>query len=149
MKLFHSVNISVFIKDEEDYDSIKENFIGLFPFNLEEARVNLSETNASTFNDRTIRILEVRLERNRQINDFMKAVKEKLSITDREMMIKQINTRLDDNLDFFFRLSKSELIEEGKCVVVDDGNCYHFKCHIATFPQNKKKAKELIQDFLS
>jgi len=149
MKLFHSISVSVFIKEEEDYEIIKGKFLGLFSFDLKDSKVALSEKNVSILNDRSMVILEVRLARNGQINDLIEFVKSKLSDKDKQMLVQQLDSRVDEELNFFFRLSKPKLTESGKYVVVDDGDCYHFKCHIATYPQNREKGKELVKDFLS
>lgn len=147
-KLFHNILISVFIKPEEDFDSIKTAFLSLFPFDLEILKIPVNERNASTFNDRTIKIIEVKLEKNRIINEFMNHISEKLNHNDKAMLVRQLDSRIDDELNFFFRLSKKRLLEDNCFVVVDHGNCFHFKCHIATYPKNKDKAKELLSDFL-
>lgn len=148
MRLFHNIVVSVFIKPEEDYDQIKEKFLSLFPFDLKKNKVPVDEKNASTFYDRTIKILEVKLEKERVIKEFMNSVLAKLSKSDKEMLIRQINTRLDDDLNFYFRLSKKQVINDGVFGVVDHGNCYHFRCHVATYPKSKNKAKQLIVEFL-
>ena len=148
MKLFHNIEVNIFIKPEEDYDSLKKGFIGLFPFDLTKERVKINEMSASTFHDRKIKIVEVRLTKDRHMIELFDDVKEKLSEADKKMLVKQIDSRIDDELCFFFRLSRKKLIEDNKYVVVDHGDCYHFKCHIATYPRNKEKAKGMIKEFI-
>jgi len=148
MKLFHNISVSVFIKEEEDYEVVKENFLKLFPFSLEEEKIGLSESKASTFNDKKITILEVRFTRNRQINEMMDFTKDKLSDSDKEMLVRQIDSRVDEETNFFFRLSKSKWINDEKYVVVDHGDCFHFRCHVATYPQNKEKAEQIVVNYL-
>jgi RNA-binding protein len=148
MKLFHNITVSVFIKENEDYDSIRQSFLSIFPFDLTKSRILLNEQKVSTFNDKIITILEVQLINNKIINLLIDFIKSKLSVTDKDMVINQIDSRVDENCDFFFRISKSKLIEEGKFVIVDDGNCYHFKCHIASYPQKKEKAISIVKEYL-
>jgi len=47
------------------------------------------------------------------------------------------------------RIDKKKFTEEGEYELVDHGDCYHFKCHVATYPQDKEKAKELVKEYLS
>ena len=148
MKLFHNIIVSVFIKPEENFDAIKKNFLGLFAFDLEKSKICVEEKNASTFRDRTIKIFEVKITKNRLINDLIDFIKSKLSSEDKEMMIRQLDSRIDDGLNFFFRLSKKQL-EEGKFTVVDHGHCYHFKCHVVTYPKSRDAAIKLLIELLS
>ena len=149
MRFFHNIAVSVFCKQEEDFDLIKKAFIGLFPFDCQKEKIEIEEKRASTFNDRVIRIFKVQLVKVRHINQFMDSIMGSLEATDKEMMARQLDSRTDDEGNFFFRLSKKKLIEEGKFVVVDHGDCYHFKCHAATYPLSKEKAKEIIKVVLS
>jgi RNA binding exosome subunit len=147
MRCFHTIIVSVFVKEEEDYQQIKLGFLELFPFKPEDEKVIVSEKIVSTFNDRKIRILEVRLTKTRHINEFMQYIRAKMSDSDKKMIIEQIDSRVDGCMNFFFRLSKKKLLEEGKFVVVDHGDCYHFKCHVASYPQNREKAKVIVKNF--
>jgi RNA binding exosome subunit len=149
MKWFHSITVSVFIKPEENYDMLKQKFILLFPFSLEDAKIAIKETCVSSFEDRILRILEIKLTKESLINQLMKSILDKLSHDDVSMMLQQLPTRVDAESNFFFRLSKIKLIDENCYIIVDDGNCYHFKCYVAAYPQNKEKAMETVSKFLS
>jgi RNA binding exosome subunit len=146
-KIFHNVNISVFVKDEEDYKLVEEFFLKLFPFNFKDAKVKLEKTEVQIVEERKMIILKVLLTRNRQVNDFMKNILQFFSKEDKDLIIEQIDTRIDKDSNFFFRIDKKSFIEEEKVVLTDDGNCFHFKCHVATYPQNLEKAKKLIISF--
>ncbi|MFT4304265.1 MAG: RNA-binding domain-containing protein [Candidatus Woesearchaeota archaeon] len=149
MKIFHSVVVSVFIKEEEDYNLIKDKYLELFPFDLKKARVLFFVQSASTFNERQIKILEVRIEKEKFLNEFMNNILLKISKNDIKMMLDQIDTRVDENGDFFFRISKEKVIQnKPEYIIVDDGNCYHFKCHVAAYPQNKQNAINVVTNFL-
>ncbi|MCB9358676.1 hypothetical protein H6503_01975 [Candidatus Woesearchaeota archaeon] len=149
-KLFHNVHASVFIKEEEDYDAIKAGFLKIFPWNLRDAKILLMEKSVSTFNERKISILEVTVERNRQINELIAHILSKLSHSNIMMLLEQLPTRVDDDGNFFFRLSKSRILQEKpEYMIVDDGDCYHFKCHVASFPQSKENSIKIVQEYLS
>lgn len=146
MKVFHNVIVNVFIKPEENYDEIKQAFLKLFPFDIAESKVQVSETNASTFEQRTIKIIEVVLHKEALINKLMEFTKEKMSEDDKKMIVRQLDSRVDDEVNFFFRLGKNRLLN-GEYVVVDHGNCFHFKCHVAAFPKKKEVAITVIKDY--
>ena len=148
MKLFHNIIVSVFIKPEEDYDLIKAKFLSLFPFDLDEIKIPIMEKNASTFNERKIKIVEVKLVRNKIVSQFMEHIKEKMSEGDRSMILRQLDNRIDEELNFFFRFSKKRMLED-KFVVVDHGDCFHLKCHVVSYPKRKEKAIKSLIDFFS
>lgn len=146
-KIFHNVTITVFIKQEEDFDEIKDSFLKLFPFGLTDAKVKLNKTQAHIAEDRKMTILDVCLTRNRQINDFMKHILSVFSKDSKNLIVEQIDTRIDAESNFYFRIDKTEFIKNEKLVLTDGGNCFHFKCHVATFPQSVEKSKEVVVDF--
>jgi RNA binding exosome subunit len=146
IKIFHSVIASVFIKENEDAETINKALVSLFPFDLEENKLKVEETIASTFFNKKIRITEVKLTKKKLVNCFMEKLKQNISDADKEMVLRQLYTRVDDEGNFFIRLSKKRLLE-GKHVVVDHGDCFHVKCHIAAYPQNKENAMKIVREF--
>ncbi|MFT4297593.1 MAG: RNA-binding domain-containing protein [Candidatus Woesearchaeota archaeon] len=151
MKLFHNITINVFIKEEEDYDKIKLYFLKLFPFNIKELiekkKVRLNETKSSTFNNKHNNNLDISLANNSLLNKFMENIKNNLSISDKSMLLKQLDSRIDQDCNLFMRLSKKDILDDEQYKIVDHGKCFHIKVHVATFPQSKEKAKQIIYDF--
>lgn len=146
-KIFHNVKITVFIKEEQDFDAIQDSFLELFPFGLQEAKVKLNKTQAQIVEDRKMIILDVLLTRNRQINDFMNNILSKMSSDVKKTIVEQIDTRIDEESNFYFRIDKDEFMNNNKIVLTDGGNCFHFKCHVATYPQNVENAKKVVVEF--
>ncbi len=158
MKLANSIKVSVFIKTtgkpvesvsqdlqkpEEDEALIKEKFISLFPFSLEEEKLILKRSKAQGFNQRQIIIYEVELSKERHTNAFLKNLKDKLDEQQKKMLISQDN-RLDENLDFFIRLDKPCLLSN-LFQVTDCGDCFHIKISIAAFPKKREIALEVVK----
>ncbi|MBN2459225.1 hypothetical protein JXB28_02980 [Candidatus Woesearchaeota archaeon] len=162
MKLAHNVKVNVFIKTtdksvesvsqdlqkpEEDEKLIREKFLGLFPFNLEDEKIPVVRSTATGFNKREIVILEVVLEKERLTNAFLKSLNEKLDPAQRLMLIRQEN-RLDEKLDFFIRLDKKSLMNN-QLNITDCGECFHIKISIAAFPRKREVALEVVKKIFS
>jgi len=147
MKQFHNLTVNVFIKPEEDYDSVYSAFINLFPFNLKDEKIAVQTVMASSFEDRKIKIESVKLDKTRHIVSLLRFVFEKLGLSGVQTLLDQLETRVDDEMCFFFRLDKKKLLE-GKFELTDTGDCYHFKCHAACYPRNIETAKNIVSEFL-
>jgi len=135
MKLAHQIIISVFAKEDENKEAIKKALISLIPFNLEKEKIQLNEQNASGFSQKQINILEVILKKDRHINEFLKQLNKNLQ-NQKQILLNQINTRLDNELKFFMRLDKSRLLNN-EFLLIDRGDCFHIKISIAAFPATK------------
>lgn len=151
MKQANNVNIRVFCKPGEDQKKIREGLKKILSLSDEEIfkeKQEIKETSAKGFEE-DITIMEVFLEKNKLVNKVLDNLKEKLTEKDKEFLITQDN-RLDENFDFYLRLSKP-LILENIFELTDSGDCYHIKINIASFPKNfettKKKLKEIFSWF--
>ncbi|MBN2052536.1 hypothetical protein JW756_03460 [Candidatus Woesearchaeota archaeon] len=143
MKLANIIKISVFVKPEENEAPIKEAFLKLFPFDIEDERIILKKTRATSFSQRDIIIYEVELTKDRHSNAFLEFLKSKLDEQQRKMLVSQEN-RLDDNLDFFIRLDKQSLVNN-YYNITDCGDCFHIRISIAAFPRKKESAMEVVK----
>ena len=148
MKIAHNIKISVFCKPEEDYDKIKNSFLKLVPFNLEEEKLRIEEFNATSFNERTIKIIELTLEKEKHTNKFLNFLLKNLNEEQKQLLTRQIETKLDNDLYFYIRLDKTKLIEENEFWVTDSGDCYHIKISVAAFPSNRAAAIKVMKEFL-
>ncbi len=149
MKLVNNLNIRVFCKQEENREKIKEGIEKILGFDKDELKsekIEIKKTQAKGFEDE-IRIYEVFLENKRHLNKVLKKLNEELTTQDKKRIQTQEN-RLDNNLDFYIRLSKP-LILENTFELTDSGDCYHIKINIASFPKNKETAKKKIQEIFS
>ena len=148
MKHFNKININVFSYPEEDYKIIKSKFISLFPFDIEKEKIKLEESKAEGFNERQIIILEASIEKERHTKVFFENFLLKLKPEQKEMILRQIESRVDEELNFFIRLDKEKLLQD-EYYVTDSGNCYHLRFNLAVFPRKRelalKLAKELFQ----
>ena len=120
-----------------------------FPFNLEESKADFRKTNAAGFNQSKIKIFEATLTKNNLITQFLKNLLNNLGESQKSMMLAQLESRLDKNLDFFIRFDKDSWINEKKLVLTDSGRCFHLKISIAAFPKKREIALNAIKDLFS
>src|SRR3989344_3092720 len=102
MKLAHQIKIKVFSyeKNNEDDKIILDKFLQLFPFGLKDEKIELNRTNASGFEDGKITIFDVTLEKEKHTNGFIENLVKNLDEGQKKRILEQLETRLDDNLDF-------------------------------------------------
>jgi RNA-binding protein len=144
----HSVSVRVFCGEEENEKEVIEGLKWLIPLNLEEEKISLTCQTAFGFSDRRIKIFEVVLEKKRHINAFFESLLPKISDQQKQMMVKQLDTRIDANANFFIRFDKPTLLQHRELIVTDSGNCFHLKIKIAAFPSTKEKAKAIVGQML-
>lgn len=148
MKTAHNIKVRVFAKENEDVDRIKERLVSLFPFDLEKEKVVVNSKKATGFNEKVIYVLDVELQKDRYINAFIENLFSRLDSEQKKMLLRQLNSRVDDDCNFFMRLDKEKLLS-GKYWITDSGDCYHIKISVAAFPSKKEKAVELVRHLLS
>jgi len=146
MKIANSIKITVFVKEGEDEEKVRGRLLSLFPFDIEEEKIELKEDVATGFNDKKIKVLEVVLEKERHIEAFLENLKKEMMDEVNERILMQAESRLDDECNFFLRFSKKKLMEENDLWLTDQGNCFHIKINVAAFPKKKENALEIIRN---
>jgi RNA binding exosome subunit len=147
MKFAHNISISVFSNEGEDTEKIKEGLIKLAGLGLEKEKIKLEHEPAEGVKGNKIDIFRINLEKERHVNRFLGNLFSKLSQQQKELLIKQIETRVDDECRFFLRLDKDNVLE-GKYRITDRGNCYHIKVLIAAYPAKKGNAVEIVRKLI-
>ncbi len=148
MKTAHNIRLSVFAHEEEDAKKIKQAFISLLPFDLEQEKLKLRRTTATGFRERKILILEIMLKKERHTRKFLTFLKDNISEDQKLMIARQAESRLDDELDFFIRLDKQRLLNK-EFWVTDSGDCFHIKISVAAYPAKREAALEVVREWLS
>ena len=146
MKYAHLIKLNVFSYEHENINSILDAFLSFFPFNLEYNKVFLKKTNAAGFNEKKIEILEVALAKNNLINQFLENLLKNLNEEQKSRILLQMESRLDENLDFFLRFDKEAWVKEKKLVLTDSGKCFHLRISIAAFPKKMEVALNIVRD---
>ncbi len=140
----HSACLRVFAKEEEDLEKIRQKFLSFFPFDLEEEKITIEGHTVLGSKDKKIKTLEVCLQKKRHLKKFLEQFLQKITSEQKEMLVRQKESRLDEDLDFFIRLDKQKLLENGEYFITDSGNCFHFKLSIAAFPAKREIALQII-----
>lgn len=145
MKLAHQIKLSVFSKQEDNEKDVLNSFLSLIPFDLEEEKLKLKTSTAEGFEHKKIKVFELTLKKEKHTTKILKNLINKLTDEQKQLILKQAGSRLDENLKFFLRFDKDKLIKEDKLELTDKGNCFHIKISIAAFPSKKEKALEIVK----
>lgn len=143
--LVHTVELRVFVKEGEDFESVKSAFLSLFPFNLEEEKIPLSKSTALGLEGKSITILSAGLSKQRHVKLFLDSLLSRLSSEQKELLARQKESRLDEELTFFIRFDKTRLLSDATLCITDSGNCFHLKMSIAAFPSKRDAALAVIE----
>jgi len=145
MKKAHSIKLRVHCKETEIFDDILKSFLDFFPFGLEKNKIALIKTQVEGALGNKIIILEAEIRKDNLISDFFDFLLAKLNLSQKKLLLDQIESRLDSNLDFFIRFDKSLWINDRILELTDEGNCFHLKIAIAAYPKKKDTATNTIK----
>ena len=151
MKIAHYIKIKVFSyeKGNEDENLALEKLLQLIPFNIKDEKIEFNKTGAQGFNEKKIIIFGIILEKEKHTNKFLENLIGKLDIHQKNIILEQLESRLDENLSFFLRLDKEEYIKNNRLVLTDSGNCFHIEISVAAFPRRREAAVEVIRKIFS
>lgn len=146
MKYLNSATITVFSKqEEEDAEKVKQALKDLVPLNLEEEKLAIKEETATGFNEKPIRILSITLTKQAHTTRFLKQLLNKLTKEQKQLLLDQKESRLDNELNFYIRIDKNTWLNERKIELTDSGKCFHIKMHIASFPARRPDALAAVE----
>ena len=147
MKIAHQIKVKVFSyeKNNEDEKLVLDKFLQLFPFNLKDEKIELKNTNALGLNENKITIFEVALTKEKHTNLFLNNLIKNLDEEQKKLILSQLESRLDNNLDFFLRFDKNEYLKNNKLKLTDSGNCFHIEISVAAFPKKREIASGIVK----
>src|SRR3989338_749243 len=147
MKLAHQIKAKVFSyeKNSEDDKLVLDTFLLMFPFDLKEEKIKLDKTNATGFGENKIAIFEVALEKEKHTSKFLENLAKNIDKDQKNLILAQLESRLDDNLDFFLRFDKSEYLKNNKLKLTGSGNCFHIMISVAAFPRKREIALDILK----
>jgi len=146
MKIAHLIKVSVFSHEDEEESEIKKGFLSLFPFNLDEEKIGLNERKVKGLEQKMLYTFEAELKKDRHINAFLKNLIDGISSEDKERIIRQAESRLNDELDFYLRFDIKEYLANKKFKLVEHGHCFHIKISVAAFPAKREKALNIVKE---
>lgn len=146
MKSLHQARINVFCRGDEDESPILEKLKFFIPIDFEKEKVTISKNSAEGFGGKKMLIFKVVLNKDKHLNMFLKNLSNRLDKEQKELILEQAESRLDNELNFFLRFDKDKLLNEDKLQLTDSGNCFHLKLSIASFPAKRENALEVIKE---
>ena len=149
MKIAHSASIRVFCGKGENEEELTNGLKWLVALDLEKEKVRINRQTALGFGDRKIVVLEVSLAKDRQVKAFLDNLIQRLPETQKQLLMRQLDSRIDDQANFFVRFEKEILAKHKDLVVTDGGNCYHVRIKVASFPSTKKSAVTVMEKVLA
>ena len=122
MKTAHNAEITVFANEGEDLEKIKRKIKNLAAIDLTKEKAILEHTTATGALNNRIDILKIRLEKERQVNQFLQELMSKLTKEQKNMLLEQTESRVDEECNFFIRLDKEKLLDGDNVDVDDEGH---------------------------
>lgn len=145
MKLIHNIKLTVFEYSDSDIESINSTIKKLFPFDIEKFT---SISTAQGFNERSITTFEVLITKTSLINQFLLNLFSNLSPSQKTKLLKEKESRFDDEMHFFIRLDKQDMINN-IYTITDSGDCFHLRFSIAAFPKKREIGLDIIEQIFS
>ena len=148
MKIFHSITLTVFVKEGENKEKIQEALKKLFPIDFEKDKIKINVQKSTGFEEKKIEILSIKIEKQKHIKIFLENLFSKLTEGQIRQISDELETRVDKEGFFYLRFDKDSWINEEKLFMTDEGNCFHLKFKIAAYPCNKENAIDVMKGFL-
>ena len=147
MKYAHNIEMRVFSKEEDDEDMIVGKIKLLFPFDFKEEKIEFKSKISYGFEDKKIKILTVFVKKERHTTAVLKNLMKNLDQEQKDLLLRQLNSRLDETLHFYFRLDKDKMLND-EYLITDSGNCFHFKISVAAYPHKREVAEKIVREIL-
>ncbi|MBI4149975.1 hypothetical protein HY488_01075 [Candidatus Woesearchaeota archaeon] len=145
MRQFHSLTLTVFCKpDEEDEALVKQKLKAFFPFDLEKEKVPIAVQRAAGLDNKQIHVLNVTLTKEAHLTQFFNTLLQRLNEEQKKALVREAESRLDVELCFYIRFDKERWNDHEELWIVDHGNCYHCKIHVAAYPKKREVALKII-----
>ncbi len=146
MKYLNNVVLSAFAKpSEEDVSAVRNGLVELVPLNLAEEKIKVKEQTAQGFNEQQIKIFTITLLKESHTNAFLKALLNRLTTEQKELLLRQKESRVDDELRFFMRIDKDKWLSDRRIFITDSGHCFHIRMQLAAFPASKEAGLVLVE----
>ena len=147
MRLLQSVKLSVFAKpsEGENVAAITQALKELVPLDLVEEKIAVMDETAQGFHEQPIHIISITLTKQTHTTAFLKSLLANLTDAQKELLLQQKESRLDNELAFFIRLDKEQWLAHRQAVITDSGRCFHITLHLAAYPARRPDALELVE----
>ncbi|MBW2976975.1 hypothetical protein KY347_06025 [Candidatus Woesearchaeota archaeon] len=147
MRIAHQVRIKVFSyeKNNDNESLILNKLLQLLPFDIETEKILIGKSEAKGFNEKKIMVFEATLTKEKHTNKFLENLAESLDDGQKKLILSQLESRLDNNLDFFLRFDKNEYLKNNKLKLTGSGDCFHIEASIAAFPKKREIGLDILR----
>lgn len=139
MVTFHYIEFKAHCHATESLEKVKE-AVG----NLVGQELEMEISDAEGYYNNPIKILEGKISRNQEMRDFFEGLPDDLKAE----LVKELERRIDDRCNFFFRVYKSKAYEE-ELVLTEGGNSIRVRARVESYPSRKETAVEKMEELLS
>jgi len=146
-KDIHSITISVFEKNQQNLDTIKNTISWFLPLEFEKEKITYIHEQIPGLQDSPTHIVRVNLSKKKHIELLLQNLLSKLSFEDRQLLYVQRESRLSNEGIFFIRLEKQPLIDH-TFLLTDSGDCFHFKIKLAAYPATHSNFLQILEEIL-
>jgi len=136
---FHYIEFKTHCHATESLDKVEtaiENLVG--------KEIELEIDDAEGYYGNPIRILEGKISRNQEMDDFFDG----LPNTVIKKLQDQIERRIDDRCNFFFRIDKGEAYLDEPSLTTG-GNSIRIRARVESYPSKRKTAVKKMEEYLS
>ena len=147
--LAESITLKIFVNFDENPEEISEKFLKVIPFDLVKEELSVNRKRVTGFNQEKIVILELKLKKKKHTSAFLESFKTKLSNDLKRQLLSTLEERMDNECNFFIRLSKPDLIYHDRYELTTDGICLHIRIHVATYPKRRENALKEMKIYLT
>ena len=137
-QLIHTITLSVFEKNMENLDTIQEKLQAFLPIDFEEEKFEIQRSSVNGMDQKKIHIFTLLTKKQRHHWLLLQHLFDHLQSKDITLLYHQRESRLDDEGHFFIRIDKKSLFD-GKYIVTEGGDCFHFKIKLAAFPAKRSQ----------
>ncbi|HTX61454.1 MAG TPA: RNA-binding protein [Methanobacterium sp.] len=133
--MIHNISYRTFVYGTENMEKVKTAVKTLFP----NSSPQMEETEGYYRNK--VLILTDKIEKNRDIKDFIQTTKKLPSNT----ILPDLERKMDDKGNLFLRFDKQKAYQ-GELKVVEHGDSIHVKIKLAAYPAKKAPALKLARE---
>lgn len=148
MKQFHAITLTVFVKEGENETAIQEKLCALAPLDLVQEKLTVKRERATSAEHLPIIILSLTLEKEKHCATFITWLQQTLTAEQKQLLVDQAPTRLDQALSFFIRFDKQQWLERGELQITDNGKCFHCKMSLAAYPAKWEMGLQMVRELL-
>ncbi len=136
---FHYIEFQAYCHATEDLKRVKDAVENLAGKELE-----FEMSDAEGYYGNPIKILEAKISRNREMDDFFESLPDTLV----KELRKELDRRIDERCNFFFRVDKGKAYQD-EISLTRGSNSIRVRARVESYPSRKETAVEKMGEYLN